>query len=178
MTVRSVENAIARVDKQISVQQRTLARAQYRIPKLAAQKEGLLKIKEKYPDVKFVDGGAIYLPTMDWNNIAGVSIDRKWNRVAGGNATTYSIKFSLNKKQSGGVKVYMVPAEGKIAETGYAKTIKIFDYKGIIPETCPKRKVLIKHIKKQLLKLIRYRKLTITNDSFDKEDFLKLMLLT
>lgn len=180
--VRTVSNAIARLDRQISQHQHTLARVQKRLPALMSQKEGLLKLKDKYPNAKY-EGSAIHIETVDWTNIAGVSIDRHRGR----DVLTYTVKFSLNKKNSDGVKVFMTPVENKIAETpqyyrlvniNKPNEIKIFDYKNIIPESCPRRKVLTKQIKKYLLKTIRSRKLNISNDSFDKEDFLKLMVLT
>jgi len=115
-----------------------------------------------------------------------MSIDSVYDRSKLNNyrATGLSVKFSLNKKYSDGLKIFMIPAESQIAQLqleGYGKTskgtIKIFDYKDIIPDSCPRRKAFIRRIKYHILNLIKKNNLTIANDSFDKEDFLKLMLL-
>lgn len=179
-----IGDALKRVEYRLTDHQRKISYAEKRIAKLKVQKDGLAKLVEKYPEARYSNGD-LYLEGMrdNWDKVAGMSIESVYERQ-NYKATNLAVKFSLNKKYSEGLKIFMIPENGVIAQIiteGYGKTakgtIKIFDYKSIIPDTCPRRKAFIRRIKYNLLDKIVKKHLTIQDDSFDKDDFVKLMLL-
>lgn len=179
-----IGDALKRVEYTIEDNERKIAYSEKRIVKLRVKKEGLTKLVEKYPEAQYSNGD-LYLNGVgnNWDKVAGMSIESMQER---GNyrALNLGVKFSLNKKHSEGLKIFMVPDDAIVAQIiaeGYGKTakgtIQIFDYKRIVPDMCPRRKAFIRRIKYHILNVIQKKHLTILDNSFDKEDFLKLMLL-
>jgi hypothetical protein len=179
----TIGEAIKKAEYKISDYEREINYANKRIDKLKIKRDGMSKLLAKYPDARY-NNGDLYLEGVgeNWDKVAGMSVDRVYDR--GYRVVNLAVKFSLNKKYSEGVKIFMVPPENVIAQItseGYGRTakgtIKILDYKSIIPEKCTRRKAFIRRIKYNLLDRIKHGNLTILDDSFDKEEFLKLMLL-
>lgn len=178
--IKNLDNTLKKIERQLADHQRKMSYSEKRIQKLQANKNGILELAERFPNAKF-DGGDVYIDDLDnnWDKIAGLSIDRTWDK----GLTHLKIKFSMNKKNSGGIKVYMLPSQNTIATMNRYATkdkqpyIEIFDYKSLISDKCPRKKAFVKRIKKFILANIKDKKLTILDSSHDKSEFLKLMLL-
>ena len=167
-----LDDVITDIDRSISLQERE-------INNLRSRKFKFQKIKEQFPNAQY-ENGALCLPDI-WSSITCMRIERKRKYYS---TSKINVKFLLGKKTSvEGLKMYTLPFENLIAEIRHTygvnrrKEIIVFDYKKIIPLDCPKRNSFIKRIKLYLVNNIMQDGLFITDNSFDKEEITKLMLL-
>lgn len=163
-----LESAIKEIDKDVILQEKI-------IQQLKQKKEIYLKIKEEYPDA-VIDRGNVCLNNI-WDKITCMRIERN-------NYYDVSVKFLVGKKFTiCGMNTYTNPLFSRIATiqnnySGQRRTeITIFDFKSLIPDSCPSKKKFVKRIKIYLLNRIVKDKLFIHPNSFGKEEFTKLMLL-
>lgn len=168
-----------KLEEVISDLNRDIYSQEQQIKFLLARKEKFEKIKERYPDAHF-EAGCICLPDI-WDKITCMRIEKKRKYYS---AYKINVRFTLNKKNAmsfENLKIHAHPYTNTIAEVSYGrlsnKEIRILDYKSIIPEACPKRKAFIKRIKLSLLESITRHKLSISQNSFEKEEIEKLLLL-
>lgn len=178
---RSIKQEINRIQAILSRHERNLKAAEKRIPILKKEKERLENLLKMYPD-KVYDKGGVYIHEVDWNNVAGISIDRE-RGYRHSNTGDFFVKFSLNKNVSNGNKIFMVPQNNKIMSItrdyypSKSILIKVFDYSDIIPDSCPRKKILLRQIKRYIISKVREKDAELAKDSYDREGFLKYKLL-
>lgn len=167
-----LDDVISDIDRNILFQER-------HIESLKSEKLKFEKIKLQHPGAQF-EGRSICLPDI-WGSITCMRIERKRKYYS---ASQINVKFLLGKKHSlEGMKIYTLPFENEVAEIRHTygitrkKEILIRDYKSLVPMDCPKRNSFIKRIKLYLVDSIMKDGLTIDPKSFDKDEFIKLMLL-
>ena len=167
-----LDDVIADIDKDINAQERE-------INLLKNKKLKFQRIKEDCPGAHY-ENGAICVDNI-WDKITCMRIENKRKYYS---TSKINVKFLLSKKASlEGLKIYTYPLENLVAEIRHTyglnrrKEIIIFDYKKIIPMDCPKRTEFIKRIKFHLIDNIMQNGLFITENSFEREEFTKLMSL-
>ena len=167
-----LEAVIYSIDKSIISQEQALTLLRTRRNRFEA-------LKQQYPEASY-ENGAICLPTI-WDKITCMRIERKRRYYS---TSKINVKFLLGKKNTiDGMKIYTLPFENPVAEIKYQygaarkREILIFDYKKLIPLECQRRNQFIKRIKMYLINIIVQDGLYITDNSFEKSDFEKLMLL-
>lgn len=169
-----LDDVICSIDRDISVQEKEIS-------SLKNRKDKFQKIKNQYPDAQF-ENGVICLQNI-WNTITCMRIERSHRYYT---SSKISVKFLLGKNNLiEGMKIHTFPLQNPVAEirrpyknyTTASKEIIIFDYKKFIPLDCPKRNSFIKRIKLHLINTIMEEGLSISDSSFEKEEFTKLLLL-
>jgi hypothetical protein len=167
-----LDDVITDIDRSISLQERE-------INNLKNRKLKFQKIKEQYPDAQY-ENGALCLDGI-WDKITcmRIQLNRRYYSTS-----KISTKFLLGKKnQIDELKIYTFPYDNLVAEIKHVhgvnrrKEITIFDYKVAIPSECLKRNAFIKRIKLYLVDRIMQDSLFITDNSFEKEELQKLILL-
>jgi hypothetical protein len=176
--VKNVEYKIKDLENKIARIKNTIPKYEKRIENLKIIKDGAGKLLERYPNIIYRYGSAhlenVDLSANDWDKVGGMSLTRNWDH----NNTSLKISFSFNKKYSEGIKTYITPKNGVIAKiTAKTGNIVIYDYKSMISDDCPRKKSFIKKIKRYIIKEISKKNLIISDTSFDKDEFLKLLLL-
>lgn len=167
-----LDDVIRDIDRDIAFQEKEIA-------DLQKKKEWFKTMKEQYPDAQYENGSLCLINI--WDRITCMRIERKRRYYS---TSKINVKFLLGKKNTiNGLKIFTQPYENTIAEIRHLygatrkKEILIFDYKKIIPLDCPRRNSFIKRIKMYLLESIMQDGLTVSDSSFDKDEFTKLMLL-
>jgi hypothetical protein len=165
------DDLIKSIEREISQHTKTLQQLQ-------ARKEGFLKLKQDYPTAEY-DAGSICSNEI-WDKVSCMRLvhgkGRNWNDICA--------KFLLHERDSPeGLKLYTNPLFNTIATIKYnygsprKYEITIFDYKALIPDSCPNKKKFIRRIKLHLVKKITQGKLTIAANSFYKDEFENLLLI-
>lgn len=169
----------------ISDLQRDINQQQKKVSILETRKDKLNKLLDLFPNAHY-EYGAICLDDI-WNKITCMRLSRPYYHWY--NAKV-SAKFLLSKRDTlqelNGLKIYTFPLENDIANivSTYnsttktrSKEIEIYDYTKLIPDACPKKKQFLKRIKVYLLNVITSDRMTINQNSFNLNEFQKLMLL-
>lgn len=169
-----IKDVIKSIDKDILFRENEIS-------KLQSKKDKLEKLFTLYPEAN-INNGAISINNI-WDKISCMRIEHKTSYTY--SAYNIVVKFFVGKKYLiEGMPVYVNPYENIVAEVhnnwnkpNVKKEIMIFDYKKIVPMECARRNNFIKRIKNHILSTIAYGKLPINHNSFDKDDFNKLLLL-
>lgn len=149
---------------------------------LNKKKENLQLLQNKYPNCLIQRHDVISMPNI-WDKITCMRAQTNYNW----HSISISVKFYTGKSVPER-RIYAEPYNVHIAEISNlngplynnikTKEIKILDYKSIIPEDHKKRKSFIRRLKKYILNYISYNPgIKIAKDSFEKEEFEKLLLL-
>ncbi len=161
------------IDAEISYLSKKINKNNKEIIRLKSKKENLEKLKMAFPEAEYSFGAII---TKDVNDkISCMKFSSEWH--------TLCVSFSIGPKQYGR-PIYADPYKIKIASLDYnyditkksrSGTIKIFDYETIIDDSCSRKKKFINRIKMHILKKINKGNLLISDDSFNKDMFKKLI---
>jgi hypothetical protein len=174
-----IKDAIIDIDKEITSQEKYISH-------LKLKKDKYTTIQTQYPTAKF-EHNTICLDSI-WEKITCMRLERRYKYANSIYTAQIVANFFVGKKTLiEGMRVSVQPFDNIIAEIkniysyGYAKNSKtkeitVFDYK-TIPVECPRRKTFIKRIKMNLIQSISYENLTLTDNSFEKEELMKLILL-
>lgn len=158
-------------DKISSIDYRIKANHQ-EIEKLVKAKDKLLSVQKQYPGIHY-DHGSYILDNIK-DKVSCMTLSNRYRGIF--------VRFSLSPTKHSGLKIFSGPLDTKIADIIFDyKTnnhkIKILDYDSAISDLCPSKKRFLKRIKFFLLHIITKSKFNITDDSFNKENFIKLLLL-
>jgi hypothetical protein len=158
---------------------KTIASQEQELTLLRARRNRFEALNQQYPEAAY-ESGSICLPGI-WDKITCMRIERKRRYYS---TSKINVKFLLGKRNTiDGMKIHTLPFESVIAETKYQygptkkREIIIFDYKKLIPIECPRRNQFLKRIKLYLINVIIQDGLYITDNSFEKSEFEKLLLL-
>lgn len=160
-----IEDKISDIDFRIKINNQEIER-------LLKAKEKLLSMQKQYPGIHYNHGAFILNDIKD--QVSCMALSDRYRGI-------YA-RFNLSPSKHNGLKIFSAPLDSKIADIIFDyKTnnhkIKIYDYDSMISELCTSKRRFIKRIKFFLLHAITMGKFGITDDSFNKETFIKLLLL-
>lgn len=162
---------------------REITRSKTELVFLEQRKQSLEKLLIKYPDAHY-EHNAVCVDNL-WNKITCMRV--AWNGRHYYTAQI-NVRFSIGKKEERECeeKLYTYPYNNAIAnisiiptQRGQPRTreITILNYSNIIPNECPKRKDFIKRIRNYLLNNIIKQNMVINNQSYNIDEFNKLIML-
>lgn len=163
---------ISSIDRDINYHEKQLLSIKTRRDKLA-------ELAKVYPDMK-CENNVFCLPSI-WETVDCMRLERVRNGHSYSSMNLVA-RFSVGVRNLiGGMKIHTDPYNNVIAKIDYPykaqKTIEIYDYNKLIPDSCPNKTKFIKRIKARIMQHIIRTGLTITANSYDKEHIEKLMLL-
>lgn len=176
-----IDNYLAHLDDKIIKTDNSIKSLSNRAVKLRQQKAAILKAKEIYPDLIVYKN--VLCSAMVWDKVQCMTIDAG----SGWHSSDMTVRFSVGFKDNiDDMNVFVAPLEHRIAYIGRGKynvsrngnSIQVFDYKQLIPDTCPNKATFVRRIKKALIRVIQSQKLTVEKNSFDIDNIEKLLLLT
>lgn len=146
---------------------------------LKNKKDKFSQIYKQYPDAEF-DKNRIGINNI-WNKITCMQINTRYDWSF---KSSVYLRFLMGEKhQIQGMRVCSLPFDTKIADIRPIngdhrnKEIIIYDFRSIIPVECNRKKSFLKRIKYYLIDSIKYRSLTVNEESYYKDEITNLLLL-
>jgi hypothetical protein len=167
-----IEDLILSLDRDIGYHERATQG-------IKIKRDKLLKLAALYPDM-LCENNVFCLPNI-WDRVSCMRLERARNGYSYSSMNLVA-RFSVGARNFiAGMKIHTDPYNSVIAKIDYpyrgTKTIEIFNYDKLIPDTCPHKTKFVKRIKSRLIQQITRSQLNITANSYDRENIEKLMLL-
>jgi hypothetical protein len=175
---------INELDKQITASKTELVL-------LEERKIALIKLATKYPDAHLEKNNTVCIDNL-WDKMSCMRVAWGWGYGYGtyGSMTKVNVRFSVGKKDmEDGIRIHSYPYNNTVATIAFlflpnpnntyprrVKEITVLNYSNMIPDACPKRKVFLKRIRNYLLNIIIKENMKINNNSYNTDEFERLIL--
>jgi hypothetical protein len=174
-----------RISKIIEDQNITISLAEKHLTSLKNKRDKLSELQILFPNAHY-ENGVVCLPDV-WDKVNCMRIEWQYHYQT----PQIVAKFSLGKRTTPenvpeGMNIHIYPFHNPIANIQYiydatsksrSREVTILNYKKLIPDICPKKEAFIKRIKSRLMDFILVEKMRPTNNSFEYEEFQRLVLL-
>jgi len=167
------------LDRQITV-------AKTELVFLEERKQALAKLAIEFPDAHY-ERNYVCVDNL-WEKMTCMRIAWGYGNNSYGYYSTINVRFSVGKKDMVNnirlhsypynnivANITTLPSQSRIQQR--TRELTVLDYGSLIPLECPKRKDFMKRVRNYLLNLLTEKNMKLNDNSYNVDEFNKLMLL-
>lgn len=153
---------------------------------LEERKQAFVKLATEFPDAHY-ERNYVCVDNL-WEKMTCMRTAWGYGNSPQGYYSTVNVRFSVGKKDMVDnirlhsypynnvvANIMMLPNQNRIHQR--TRELTVLDYSNIIPMNCPKRKDFMKRIRNYLLRLITEKNMKLNDNSYNVDEFNKLISL-